>query len=116
MCKDNQWHALDGASRYARVFWAAGEQHHEYQESVIAAVDHLHKQIDDKTLTEAEVRSSIEALLAAYHGMPKHAANAKRDAEANLAEQEPKRQREGMSHAKSLLSCVQDRKNAHIAR
>ena len=76
----------------------------------------MNKQIDSKSLSEEEVHSSIEALLAAYSGMPKHAENAKREAEANLAEQEPKRHKEGMSHIESLLSCVQARKNAHIAR
>ena len=86
------------------------------EESAIAAVDHLQQQIDDKSISEEDLHSSIEALLSAYQGMPKHAANAKREAEANFAEQEPKRQKEGMSHIESLLSCVQERKNAHIAR
>ena len=116
ICKDNQWHALDGAARDARAFYAGGESHEAYQESAIAAVDHLQQQIDDKSISEEDLHSSIEALLSAYQGMPKHAANAKREAEANFAEQEPKRQKEGMSHIESLLSCVQERKNAHIAR
>jgi hypothetical protein len=79
-------------------------------------VDHLQRQIDDKGISEEDLHISSEALLSAYQGMPKHAANAKREAEANFAEQEPKRQKEGMSHIESLLSCVQERKNAHIAR
>ena len=81
-------------------------------------MDHLQQQIDEKSISEDDLHSSIEARVSAYQGMPKakHAANAKCEAEANFAEQEPKRQKEGMSHNESLLSYVQERKNSHIAR
>ena len=114
ICKDNQWNALDGAGREACAFYAGGESREAYQESAIAAVDHLQQHIDDESISEDDLHSSTKVLLSAYQGMLKHAANAKREADAKFTEQEPKHQKEGMSQIESLLSCVQERRNAHM--
>ena len=85
----------------------------------------LHQQ-QESTISDADVQRSIDCLMAAYAGMPQHAANyantttpdrvpAKLSQEAEAAEPN-KAPREGMSQLTDLLHAIDSRRKEHLTQ
>ena len=131
LCKNGKFQKLDGsitaaqATGYeAKAFWATSLEHQQYQENVAAHAQHMLQQQQESTINDADVQRSIECLMAAYAGMPQHAANyanattpgrvpAKRSQEAEATEPN-KAPREGMSQLTDLLTAIDSRRREHL--
>ena len=82
------------------------------------------QQQQESTISDEDVQRSIDCLMAAYAGMPQHAANyanattpgrvpAKRSQEAEATEPN-KAPREGMSQLTDLLNAIDSRRKEHL--
>ena len=131
LCKNGKFQKLDGsitaaqATGYeAKAFWAAPLEHQQYQENVAAHAQHMLQQQQESAISDDDVQRSIDCLMAAYAGMPQHAANhanattpgrtpAKRSQEAEATEPN-KAPREGVSQLTDLLNAIDSRRKEHL--